>query len=96
MTTYTITDMRAVFTTGKMTEKHPDRLLTVYGTFFNESGTQLSITTKPVTFEEAKHPEFNIDLENGTLTISSGEKGRKKVESVSQDEINKRLNAIRK
>lgn len=96
MTTYNIKDMRAIFTLGKMAEKHPDRLLTVYGTFFNENGTQLSITTKPVTFDEAKSPDFNIDLDAGTLTISSGERGRKKVASVSQDEINNKLNALRK
>lgn len=96
MTTYTITDIRAVFPSPKVAEKNPDRFLTVYGTFFNENGQQLSFTSKAITFEDATHPEFSLDLEAGILTIHNGEKGRKKVASISQDEINKKLNALRK
>lgn len=96
MTTYNITNMRAVFPSGKVAEKNPDRFLTVYGTFHNESGNELSITSKAVSFDDAKHPEFQIDLDNGTLTIHSGEKGRKKVASISQDDINAQLNKLRK
>ena len=96
MTTYNITDIRAVFPTAKVAEKNPDRFITVYGTFFDEKNHQLSFTSKAISFDDAKHPDFNLDLEAGTLTIHNGEKGRKKVASISQDEINKKLNALRK
>ena len=86
MATYSILNMRAVKTTGKLAEKHPDRWLTIYGEFYKD-GVQLSFTSKEVTFEDAKHPDFQIDLTAGTLTLNEGKRGRKQIAGITQDDI---------
>lgn len=87
--------MRVVPPTPKMREKHPDRFATIFGTFFNDQGQALSITSKVVTFEEAMHPDTVIDLEKGTLTLPDGQRGRKAFEGLTQDEILADLAALR-
>lgn len=96
MTTYTIAKIRVVTPTETMREKHPDRAFTVFGQFFNEKGDKLSITNKVITTEDILHPEFNIDVAKGLLTIHSGERGRKAAASITQNDVNDILTAIRK
>lgn len=95
MTTYQIDNIRAVKPTGKVAENNPDRFITVYGVFHDEDGNELSITSKPVTFDEATNPDFNIDLVAGTLTIPSGARGRKAFVSLSNEDILADLETLR-
>ena len=96
MTTYIVSKMRAVFPSDKMRDKHPERFVTILGTFHNSDGAQLSFTSKAISNDEATHPEFAIDLVNGTLTLPDGERGRKATPSISQDDLNSALNSLRK
>lgn len=95
MTTYTILNMRAVKPSGKVAENNPDRFLTVYGVFHDEDGNKLSVTSKTVSIDEATNPDFDIDLVAGTLTIPSGERGRKAFVSLTQDDIAAELLSLR-
>lgn len=96
MTTYFIQAMRVVFPSEKTAEKNPDRFATVYGKFFDGENHPLSIGSKVITNEQASHKDFSINVEKGILTLESGKRGRPVSESVSQDDINARLTAIRK
>ena len=96
MATYKINKMRVIRPTEKMAIKHPDRFLTVFGEFHTDKGVQLSITSKVITFEEAKNEAFSIDLEKGILTVSDGERGRKAFTSLSQEDVNAELAALKK
>lgn len=93
--------MRVVPTTGKVAEKNPDRLLTVYGEFHAVDANgkvakePLSITQKVIDRETALNPLTVIDRANGTLTLPSGERGRKASEGVEQDDIDAMLAEIR-
>ena len=95
MATYKIEKIRAIRPSEKMSEKHPERLFTIHGKFHTDKGVALSITQKVVTFEDAKHPEFSLDLVKGILTLHEGQRGRKSTPSISQDEINATLSALR-
>lgn len=85
--------MRFVPTTGKVAQKNPDRLGTVYGEFHsvdakgNPSKDALSITQKVIDRDTAANPLTVIDVENGLLTLPSGERGRKAVAGIDQDAI---------
>lgn len=100
-TDYSIDDMRFVPTTGKIKEKNPNRVGTVYGTFYhvdangNRTGEPLTITQKVIDRETALSPVFAIDLDAGSLTLPSGERGRKAVAGISQDEVSAMLDALR-
>lgn len=95
-TTYTIKKMRVVRVSGKIAEKHPERIFTVYGEFYKAGDSNpLSITSKNVDKEDINSPDFSIDLKAATLTISEGQKGRRAVESISQNDIEAELKAIR-
>lgn len=88
--------MRVVATSGKVAERHPDRLATIYGQFFTADGkNKLSITSKNFTREDALNSSTVIDLEKGILTLPAGERGRKPSVSVSQSEVNSLLTSIR-
>lgn len=95
MTTYKIASMRVVKPSGKTAENNPERYATVYGEFFTEDGVALSITSKILNFDDVKNADTVIDLTNGILTIPSGERGRKKIDSISQDDILADLEALR-
>lgn len=95
MTTYSVQDMRVVPNTAKGLEKNPDKCATVHGKFFDEKGNALSVTSKVISFEDAKNPETRIDIENGILVLPSGERGRKPSKGVSQDDINTLLENAR-
>jgi hypothetical protein len=94
MTTYTVTDMRVVPVIGKMKDKYPDRVFTVHGNF-HKDGNLLSFNSKVLTADDISHPDFTIDLDEGTLTLNEGQRGRKKNESLTQEQILAELNAIR-
>lgn len=100
-TTYHVANMRFVPTTGKVKDKNPDRVGTVYGDFFHvdsngdPKGEQLTIAQKVIDRETALSPVFAIDLANGSLTLPSGERGRKAVAGISQDSVNEMLAALR-
>jgi hypothetical protein len=49
-----------------------------------------------VTIEMAKHPEFSISLENGTLTLPEGKRGRKASAGLAQSDVETLLKALRK
>lgn len=87
--------MRAIKPSPKMAEKHPDRFLTVFGEFFTDKGAQMTITQKEVTKAEAIHPDTVIDIINGILTLPDSQRGRKAFESVSQEDIDAELAALR-
>lgn len=99
--TYSVRNMRAVPTTGKVAEKNPDRLFTVHGEFHSTddkgkaSAEALTITQKVIDRETAASPLFAIDLANGLLTLPSGERGRKAVIGSDQDAIDALLNSVR-
>lgn len=96
MARYNVTQMRVIFPSGKVAEKNPDRLCTVYGVFHDDNGNKLSITSKEVTNADAMHSDTVIDVENGILVLPSGERGRKQTPSVSQSDINSKLSQLRK
>lgn len=96
MPTYKIAKMRVVKPSDKMAEKHPDRFCTIFGIFHNEQGQPLSITSKVITFDEAKASDTVIDLAKGILTLADGKRGRTETVGLSQAEILASLKALRK
>lgn len=100
-TTYHVDEIRFVPTTGKVKAKNPDRIGTVYGTFRHvdekgqPKGDALTITQKVIDRDTAANPVFAIDLESRTLTLPSGERGRKAVAGIEQDAIDAMLAAAR-
>lgn len=96
MATYNITDMRLVFPKGKVAENNPDRWATVYGEFHDETGDPLSFTSKEITLDMAKSPEFIVNVDEGILVLPSGKRGRTAYESETQDDIAAALAALRK
>lgn len=93
-TTYRVDNLRVTFPTGKIADKHPDRFATIHGTFY-VGKNKLSIVSKNITVDEAKSDEFNIDMDKGILTLPSGQRGRRKAEGVSNDELQAALKNIR-
>jgi len=97
---YQVVDMRVIFPEGKVAEKNPDRFATVHGSAFyavdekGKRGEKLSITSKVIDNEDTQAEGFALSLENGTLTLPEGRRGRKAADGVSQDEINARLAAL--
>jgi len=88
--------MRVVKPSEKIAEKHPDRLATIYGQFFAADGkTKLSITSKNLTRADVLNPDTVIDLDNGTLILPAGERGRKPSVSATQSEVTSLLNSVR-
>jgi len=97
MGTYRIDNMRFVQPSGKTAERNPDRFGTVYGEFHSEDGkTQLSITSKTISKDEAKNPATVIDLTNGILTLEDGRRGRTASKGLSQTDIEAQLKLLRK
>ncbi len=100
-TTYHVENPRFVPTTGKIAEKNPERIGTVYGTFFHvdekgqPTGEALTITQKVLDRETMLNPVFDIDLDNGVLTLPSGERGRKASVGIDQDAVMDLLANIR-
>lgn len=96
MLSYTVENMRFVRPSKVVADRNPDRFGTVKGTAFRDpDGNVLSIKSKEITLDMARDPNTVIDLVNGTLTIPSGERGRKRAESISQDDLLAELEAIR-
>ena len=94
-TTYTISSMRVVRVSPKISEKHPERIYTVYGQFYKDGDKHpLSITSKNIDKDDISHPEFKLDLSKGILILNEGQKGRKKSVSLSQEEIEAELAAL--
>jgi hypothetical protein len=95
-TTYRINKMRVVRPSEKISEKHPERVFTVFGQFFKEGEkAPLSITSKNIDRDDISSPDFLIDVANGYLTLTEGQKGRRKSESISQEDIEAELKALR-
>lgn len=103
-TTYLVNNIRVIFPSGKVAEKNPDRFATVYGEFHSVSedakgkrsaGEKLSIASKVITNDMAQSPEFTLDMDNGYLTLPSGERGRPKSSGATADDIAARLAALR-
>lgn len=92
--TYRVENLRVTFPTGKIADKHPERFATIHGVFF-VGKNKLSITSKNVTIEEAKSEDFAIDMDKGNITLPSGQRGRRKVEGVSNTELQAALNSLR-
>jgi hypothetical protein len=93
--TYTVEDMRVILPKGKVADNNPDRFCTVHGTFYNEKNEALSFSSKEVTRDMALDPVTVIDIENGILTLPSGERGRKPSASISADEVSNLLDTLR-
>lgn len=99
--TYDVANMRIVVTEGKVKEKNPDRLLTVHGDFRNVDakgkpiGDVLTFHSKEVTLDMARNPLTVIDKETGTLTLPSGERGRKALAGIGADAVANLLAEIR-
>jgi|MudIll2142460700_1097286.scaffolds.fasta_scaffold517467_1 hypothetical protein len=96
MPTYHIAKMRVVKPSDKMAEKHPDRFCTIFGVFANDKGQPLSITSKVITFDEARDKATVIDINKGILTLTEGKRGRTAMASLTADDIAKELNSLRK
>lgn len=94
-TTYNVENMRVVLPKGKTKDRNPDRFATVYGDFYDAKGTLLSVSQKVITFDIAQSDETVIDVENGILTLPSGERGRKPSASIAQEDINSLLDNLR-
>lgn len=95
LTTYSVEKMRVVLTSGKTAERNPDRFATVYGTFYDAKGNKLSVSQKVITREDAINTDTVIDIENGILTLPSGERGRKASVSITQDDVDSLLDSLR-
>lgn len=93
--TYKVANMRVTFPQGKVAAKHPERFATIHGTFSDAKGNKLSITSKNVTFEEAKNEATVIDQPKGVLTLPAGERGRKPVAGATNEAINEALKKVR-
>lgn len=94
--TYRISEMRVVRVSGKVSQNNPDRIFTVYGKFFKGNDKNaLSITSKNIMKEDISDPDFKLDPINGILVLNEKDKGRKKSISLSVDEIEETLKAIR-
>lgn len=103
LTSYFVREMRVVKPSGKTAERNPERRYTVHGIYHTASinadgsvtvGEKLSIRSKNV---DAEHivEGFALDLTNGILTLPEGERGRKAAVSLSQEEIDAELAALR-
>lgn len=96
-TTYRIKNMRVVRISGKIAEKHPDRIFTVYGEFYREGDkSPMSIVSKNLYKSDIQHPDFNLDLKAGILVLNEGKKGRRSYTSISQADIEAELAALKK
>lgn len=95
MPTYHIAKMRVVKPSDKMREKHPDRFCTIFGVFHNDQDQPLSITSKVISFDEAKDATTDIDLLKGILTLTDGKRGRTESIGLSQEDILAELEALR-
>lgn len=94
-TTYHVGKMRAIVPSAKVAERNPELFVTIKGEFRTEDGNSLTITSKAITNDMAKSPEFRLDIPKGILTVPSGQRGRPESESASQADIENRLKAIR-
>jgi hypothetical protein len=102
---YIVTGIRVLTPTPKVAAKNPDRFVTVVGTAFHKAEPdakgklqpveRLSYTSKAITHEMALADGFNIDLANGVLTLSEGQRGRRASAGLSQADILASLNALR-
>lgn len=104
LTTYVVNKMRAYKPTGKVAQDNPDRLYTVSGVFFATEvaedgsltvGEALTFPSKNITREDALTEGFVLDIANGILTLPTGERGRKAMASLSAEDIDAELNALR-
>lgn len=95
MATYIVRKMRVVRPSEKMAAKHPDRFATVFGIFANDQGQPLSITSKTISFDEARDSDTVIDIVNGILTLPDGKRGRTAVIGLTQDDIAAELDLLR-
>lgn len=94
-TTYHVADMRVIIPAAKVAERNPDLAFTVKGAFTDGKGNALTITSKAITNEMVKSPAFRMDLQNGTLTVPAGQRGRPESSGASEEDILARLAAIR-
>lgn len=92
---YRVVDMRAVPPTESVKRNNPDRFVTIKGTFFDTEGNEFSFKTKDITFDMARDENTVIDKVNGILIIPTGDKGRHKAVSISQEDIEAQLEALR-
>lgn len=95
LSTYTVEKMRVIRPSVKVAEKNPDRFATVYGIFYNPEGDKLSILQKEILISDALDSSTVIDIENGILVLPSGQRGRRPVESISQDDLLAELAKLR-
>ena len=93
--TYTVTSMRFVRPSAKVSERNPERFGTVYGTFFDAEGNKLSITSKASDNDDATNPEFAISVANGLLTMPEGKRGRRATAGLNDEDILSALDALR-
>jgi len=92
---YIITNMRLVAPSKKVAEKNPERFATVHGTFHDAESNKLSITSKNIDREDALSDDFAVSVENGTLTMPEGRRGRKAAESLTDSAIADALELLR-
>ncbi len=97
---YQIEGMRVNPPGDKTAERNPDLVFTVSGTAFHTLDDKgkvkesLSITSKPVTREQATNPDFGIDLTAGTLTLPEGRRGRQASAGIDQSAVDALLASL--
>ena len=93
---YRVENIRVIRPSAKVAEAHPERVFTVKGTFYGEDGQKLSIQSKDVTTDMVKSADFDISIENGTLSLPEGRRGRKASAGLAQTEVETLLKQLRK
>ncbi len=104
LVTYIVKAMRVVKPTGKVAEKHPERVYTVYGTFYRAitddkgkliPGDKMSIVSKNLDKSDILADGFDLNLKAGTVTLPEGKRGRKASAGLTADDIANDLAALR-
>lgn len=93
---YSIENLRVIRPSAKVAEAHPERVLTVKGTFYDEDGAKLSITSKDITIEMVQSDDFDLNVAEGTLTLPEGKRGRKASAGLSAEDVETLLDTLRK
>jgi hypothetical protein len=94
--TYSIAGMRVIHPSAKVALKNPERWVTVKGTLFlNKNGEKMSVTSRNITRDEARHPDFALDVQAGTLTLPESGAGRKPAAPIAASDLMAELAALR-
>ena len=104
--TYTIKPCRYVETSLAQKAKHPERVATIHGIFFDAEGDRLtgkSATGQIVTVEDVLDPDYDFDpttdagdrILSAVLTMPGGTRGRPNGQSLSASDVRAVLHKVR-